>query len=99
MNTIKYKLIIPYRYFNKKKRYAMLDTLFAAETTNNQIDYQGIREEVDTFMFEGYDTTSAALMLNLLMLAHHAEEQNKVFAELVTLLGNQNIEIKLLCLI
>lgn len=65
----------------------MLDTLFAAENNNKQIDYQGIREEVDTFMFEGYDTTSAALMLSLLMLAHHGEEQNRVFKELVLLLG------------
>lgn len=40
-------------YFgNKKKRYAMLDTLFAVEANENQIDDVGIREEVDTFMFE-----------------------------------------------
>lgn len=66
----------------------MLDTLFAAELNNNQIDNQGIREEVDTFMFEGYDTTSAAIMLSLLMMAHHTEEQHKVFTELIMLLGN-----------
>lgn len=72
----------------------MLDTLFAAEMNNNQIDYQGIREEVDTFMFEGYDTTSAAIMLTLLMMAHHGEEQNKVYEELVSMMGNKHIKYK-----
>lgn len=45
-----------------KKRFAMLDTLLLAEqTTNNQIDAAGIQEEVDTFIFEGFDTTMTAI--------------------------------------
>lgn len=40
----------------EKKRLAMLDTLLMAESQNS-IDGAGIQEEVDTFVFEGFDTT------------------------------------------
>lgn len=65
----------------------MLDTLFEAEANNKQIDEIGIREEVDTFMFEGYDTTSAAIMFTVFMLAHHAALQQKVHDEILDILG------------
>lgn len=65
----------------------MLDTLFAVEANENQIDDVGIREEVDTFMFEGYDTTSAGIMFTLFMLAHHKNEQDLVYNEVVSVLG------------
>lgn len=38
-------------FMKKKKRLAMLDLLLLAKK-NNLIDAQGVREEVDTFMFE-----------------------------------------------
>lgn len=38
----------------KKKRLAMLDLLIKEKRKNNSIDTTGIREEVDTFMFEVY---------------------------------------------
>lgn len=67
----------------------MLDTLFAAEQNDSQIDYRGIREEVDTFMFEGYDTTSAAIMFCILMIAHHEHEQQILINEIVSLMGKR----------
>uniref|UniRef100_A0A2Y9D1T1 Cytochrome P450 n=1 Tax=Anopheles dirus TaxID=7168 RepID=A0A2Y9D1T1_9DIPT len=68
-------------YTNLKQRYAMLDTLLAAEA-KEQIDEEGIREEVDTFMFEGHDTTSAGIIFTLLLLAHSPEVQQRLYEEL-----------------
>lgn len=65
-----------------KKQLAMLDTLLWAESNGNQIDVQGIQEEVDTFVFEGYDTTMTALTFILFMIAHHQDVQNKLYEEI-----------------
>ncbi|XP_017132321.2 uncharacterized protein LOC108149343 [Drosophila elegans] len=70
--------------FGKKQRYAMLDTLLAAEA-EGQIDHQGICDEVNTFMFEGYDTTSTCLIFTLLMLALHEDVQQRCFEEVENL--------------
>ena len=59
----------------------MLDTLLAAEA-KEQIDEDGIREEVDTFTFEGHDTTSAAVIFTLLLLAHSPDVQQRLYEEL-----------------
>ncbi|XP_054742684.1 probable cytochrome P450 4ac1 [Anastrepha obliqua] len=64
----------------KRKRHAMLDTLFYAES-NGVIDHQGICDEVNTFMFEGYDTTSTCLIFTLVNLAAHQEIQEKCYRE------------------
>nr|XP_032529308.1 cytochrome P450 4C1-like isoform X2 [Danaus plexippus plexippus] len=53
----------------KKKKAAMLDLLLLAEK-EDLIDGDGIQEEVDTFMFEGHDTTQAALTYCLMSLAN-----------------------------
>eukprot|EP00099_Drosophila_melanogaster_P017938 NP_608916.1 Cyp4ac1 [Drosophila melanogaster] len=70
--------------FGRKQRYAMLDTLLAAEA-DGQIDHQGICDEVNTFMFEGYDTTSTCLIFTLLMLALHEDVQKKCYEEVENL--------------
>ncbi|XP_075216404.1 cytochrome P450 4C1-like [Lycorma delicatula] len=51
---------------------------------------QGIREEVDTFMFEGHDTTSAAITAALFLLGHHTDIQERVFEELDDIFGNSD---------
>ncbi|XP_004536188.1 probable cytochrome P450 4ac1 [Ceratitis capitata] len=69
---------------NKRKRYAMLDTLFYAEA-RGVIDHQGICDEVNTFMFEGYDTTSVCVIFTLLNLALHQDIQEKCYQEVQNL--------------
>lgn len=60
---------------DKKKRLAMLDLLLTAQKEEGIIDDEGIREEVDTFVFEGHDTVSAALNFTLLVLANNPQIQ------------------------
>ncbi|XP_072766428.1 cytochrome P450 4C1-like isoform X3 [Anoplolepis gracilipes] len=61
----------------RKKRLAMLDLLIAA-SQENKIDDSGIREEVDTFMFEGHDTVAMGVFFTLLLLAEHKDVQDRV---------------------
>lgn len=69
----------------KKKRYAMLDTLLHAEENGNQIDANGIQEEVDTFVFEGFDTTMTGITFILFMLANHSHVQQRLYDEIQSL--------------
>ncbi|XP_020289589.1 cytochrome P450 4C1-like [Pseudomyrmex gracilis] len=65
----------------QKKRLAMLDLLIAASRENHITDLD-IREEVDTFMFEGHDTTAMGVCFALLLLAEHKDIQDRVRTEI-----------------
>lgn len=80
-------LFIQPRYLNKKKRFALLDTLLEAQRTGNQIDDAGIQEEVDTFVFTGFDTVSVALINALMVIANHPEHQQRLYEEISQALG------------
>ncbi|XP_067213620.1 cytochrome P450 4C1 [Linepithema humile] len=70
-------------YGTRRKRLAMLDLLIAASKENNITDLD-IREEVDTFMFEGHDTTAMAACFTLLLLAEHKDVQERIRTEIDT---------------
>ncbi|XP_029664929.1 cytochrome P450 4C1-like isoform X2 [Formica exsecta] len=59
---------------------AMLDLLIAASQNNDLTDLD-IREEIDTFMFEGHDTTAMSITFVLLLLAEHKDVQERVRVE------------------
>lgn len=66
--------------FKRKRRLAFLDLLLEAYD-KGEISREGIREEVDTFMFEGHDTTAAGLTWALYLLARHPHVQQQVHEE------------------
>lgn len=51
-----------------------------------------IKEEVDTIMFEGHDTTAAGSSFVLCLLGIHQHIQDRVFAELKTIFGDSDRE-------
>ncbi|XP_034476404.1 cytochrome P450 4p1-like [Drosophila innubila] len=69
-------------YINKKRRFAMLDTLICAEK-DGLIDHDGICEEVDTLMFAGFDTTSMCLIFGLMSLSLHPDIQERCYQEIM----------------
>ncbi|CAH3155173.1 unnamed protein product [Porites lobata] len=66
--------------YKGKKRLAFLDLLLESYDTGD-ISREGVREEVDTFMFEGHDTTAAGITWALYLLGRHPVIQQKVHDE------------------
>ncbi|XP_039304256.1 cytochrome P450 4C1 isoform X2 [Solenopsis invicta] len=64
----------------RKRRLALLDILIQASQDGTLSD-SDIREEVDTFMFEGHDTTAMGIFYILSLLAEHKDIQDCVRKE------------------
>ncbi|KAB7505400.1 putative cytochrome P450 [Armadillidium nasatum] len=71
----------------KKKRQAFLDLLIEYSEENEFLTEENIREEVDTFMFEGHDTTAAGINWAIYLIGRHPEIQEKVYRELELIFG------------
>ncbi|XP_075972679.1 cytochrome P450 4d2-like [Anticarsia gemmatalis] len=71
-----------------KNKQAFLDLLLLSEADGKRIDPQCVREEVDTFMFEGHDTTTSGIVYSLLCLSQHRDVQDKIYDELKTIFGD-----------
>ncbi|CAD5226203.1 unnamed protein product [Bursaphelenchus okinawaensis] len=67
-------------------RMAFLD-LMLDMMDKGQLDLDGIQEEVDTFTFEGHDTTSAAMNWFLHLMGNHPQIQARVQKEVDEVLG------------
>ncbi|KAH9510182.1 Cytochrome P450 4V2, partial [Bulinus truncatus] len=72
----------------KKLQLAFLDMLLYMSEDLTKLSLADIREEVDTFMFEGHDTTAAAINWATHLIGSHAEVQAKVHEELDKVFGN-----------
>ncbi len=75
----------------KKRRYLdFLDVLLTAvdEEGHGMTDSE-IRDEVDTFMFEGHDTTTSGMSSTLYCLAKHPEHQEEVRKEVRNVLNGR----------
>lgn len=54
----------------------------------NSFSDKDLRAEVDTFMFEGHDTTASGISWILYALATHPEHQQRCREEVQSLLGD-----------
>lgn len=72
---------------SKKKKIAFLDLLLNVKREQNLIDLDGIKEEVDTFMFAGHDTSANTLAWTIYLIGTHPDVQAKLQAEVDNLFG------------
>jgi docosahexaenoic acid omega-hydroxylase len=64
------------------KRAAFLDMLLKVKNQDGSLTFDDIQEEVDTFMFEGHDTTAAAASWACHLIGSHPEVQKKLHQEI-----------------
>ncbi|XP_052073323.1 cytochrome P450 4F5-like [Mytilus californianus] len=74
----------------KKTQLDFLDILLTAKDDNgNGLTNKEIRNEVDTFMFAGHDTTASALSWSMYSLGKHKDIQDKVYREVREVIGDK----------
>ncbi|XP_024081942.1 cytochrome P450 4C1-like [Cimex lectularius] len=76
--------------FGEKQRIGFIDMLLLAKSKGD-IDLKGVKDEVNTFVFEGHDTTSSAMNFGLYLLSKHPEVQEKIYAEIKEVLGEKTV--------
>ncbi|KAL0269410.1 UNVERIFIED_CONTAM: hypothetical protein PYX00_007153 [Menopon gallinae] len=72
----------------KRKHKAFLELILAAAERGDMLTDNEIRDEVNTFMFAGHDTTSVTLAWCLYVLGKHPEVQVKILDEYKTIIEN-----------
>lgn len=82
--------------FGTKRRLAFLDILLIAQKEGADLTDSEIREEVDTFMFEGHDTTSSAIAFAIYQLALNPVEQQRAYEEAIAMEGREKETMKYL---
>ncbi|XP_063975450.1 cytochrome P450 4C1-like [Diachasmimorpha longicaudata] len=74
-----------------KKRRAFLDLLLeASENTVRPLTIEEIREQVNTFMFAGHDTTGALMSWALFCIGNDEKVQSKIHEELDEVFGDSD---------
>ncbi|XP_047102529.1 cytochrome P450 4c3-like [Schistocerca piceifrons] len=79
----------------KSKRISLLDLLVEVAEQTGELTDLDIREEVDTFMFEGHDTTAASLTWTIFLIGLHPHVQEKIEEELEEIFGESDREVKM----
>lgn len=74
----------------EKKRMAFLDLMIEASQNGVVINDEEIKEQVDTIMFEGHDTTAAGSSFFLALMGVHQNIQDKVVQELDEIFGDSD---------
>ncbi|XP_073828059.1 cytochrome P450 311a1 [Musca autumnalis] len=71
-----------------RKQRCLLDTLLTATIEQRPLSLKEIRDEVNTFVFAGVDTTTAAMCFVLYCLGKYPEEQQTILAEIQSIQRN-----------
>lgn len=71
------------------KNLSFLDILLVSQRAGSGISNESIREEVDTFMFEGHDTTSSAIGFAIYQLSLNPELQHIAYEEAKEMAGRE----------
>ncbi|KAL6440484.1 hypothetical protein ACFW04_003185 [Cataglyphis niger] len=74
----------------EKRRLAFLEMMLDLKKNGGQMTDEEIREEVNTIMFEGHDTTAAGSSFALCALGNHQDIQARVHEELDTIFGDSD---------
>jgi len=74
----------------EKKRVAFLDLLIECSENGVVLSDEEVREQVDTIMFEGHDTTAAGSSFFLCLMGAHQDVQQKVVDELYSIFGDSD---------
>ncbi|KAK3095965.1 hypothetical protein FSP39_021393 [Pinctada imbricata] len=77
-------------YLTRENRLAFLDMLLYAKQDGKPMSSADIREEVDTFMFEGHDTTASGMNWLVHLLGANPDIQKKVQDELDSIFGDSD---------
>uniref|UniRef100_A0A182JJE4 Uncharacterized protein n=1 Tax=Anopheles atroparvus TaxID=41427 RepID=A0A182JJE4_ANOAO len=71
-----------------KRRMTLLDLLLNVTVDGKPLSNNDIREEVDTFMFAGHDTTTSCISFAAYHLSRNPEIQQKVYEEIQQIVGS-----------
>jgi len=74
----------------EKKRLAFLEMMLDLKRNGCQMTDEEIRDEVNTIMFEGHDTTAAGSSFALCVLGYHQDIQARVHEELDAIFGDSD---------
>ncbi|XP_053549485.1 cytochrome P450 4B1 [Bombina bombina] len=75
----------------QKRHLDFLDILLCAKDENGEgLSDEDLRAEVDTFMFEGHDTTASGISWILYSMAKYPEHQQKCREEIQEVMGERN---------
>ncbi|XP_073449699.1 cytochrome P450 4B1-like isoform X2 [Aquarana catesbeiana] len=76
---------------HQKRHLDFLDILLCAKDENGQsLSDEDLRAEVDTFMFEGHDTTASGISWIFYCMAKYPEHQDKCREEIREMLGDRH---------
>ncbi|KAG5866145.1 hypothetical protein JTB14_000932 [Gonioctena quinquepunctata] len=73
-----------------KKKSALLDMLLESTNHGNELTDEDISEEVNTFMFEGHDTSQSAICYTLYAICQNPGVQSKVYQEIIETIGDDS---------